>query len=258
MGPMTHRPRPSAAACLLVSALALACNRSAEEQELAPSEAQAPSPSDSAEQPGEPAPTPAPTPSEATGPEPTLDPSEPDPIEPAPIEPAPVAPQTYEQKLEPLIHGATPSADAEKLAWTHYKAKEFPQAQRMFALASLHDRVHWKHPFNLACAAALAEDEAMVRVGLAEAVARDQAAASKKARRDDDLVRYRGAEWFEPLLRGEWPEPAAPDTIDDPKQADDRPTPTPAPSGNAGQPIPPGTAAPLAKARIEQVRDKLK
>jgi hypothetical protein len=221
---------------VLASFLALACDRNAEDSK----------PSDSGE--------PASTPSEAPSPEPI--------VEPQPVEPEPVEPQTYEQKLERLINGEAPSADAEKQAWTHYKAKEFGQAQRMFALASLHDRAHWKHPFNLACASAMAEDEAMVQIGLVEAVARDQAATSKKARSDGDLARYRSAEWFEPILRGEGPKPVAPEKPVDPKTPEESPTPTPTPTPiptpGAGKPLPPGSAAPLAKAKIEQLRDNLK
>lgn len=115
--------------------------------------------------------------------------------------------------------------------------------------------MQWKHPFNLACASALAEDASMVQVALVEAVRRDSLAAGKKIRSDDDLARYRSAEWFEPILRGEDPSQTTPPNPTDPV-APPTPIPTPTPSG-AGQPLPIGVAKPLAKPKIEQLRDQL-
>jgi hypothetical protein len=84
-------------------------------------------------------------------------------------------------------------------------------------------------------------------------VRRDSLAAGKKIRSDDDLARYRSAEWFEPILRGEDPSQTTPPKPTDPVSPL---TPIPTPSG-AGQPLPIGVAKPLAKPKIEQLRDQL-
>ncbi|MFO7563977.1 MAG: hypothetical protein R6X02_15130 [Enhygromyxa sp.] len=157
-----------------------------------------------------------------------------------PNEPAPEPAEGFEAAVAELIADLSPSVEAETeaIAWAHYKAKEYVEAQRFFALASLHDRSDWKHPFNLACAAALAKDEAMVRIGLLEAVARDSSeAAITKARKDKDLAAYRKAPWFEPVLHGINPHRPPP-----PKQV---------------AALPPGVARPLDKARLNRLRSQL-
>lgn len=93
--------------------------------------------------------------------------------------------------------------DPSATAWAHYKAKDYAAALPYFAQASVAEPSAWKHPYNLACAAALAGDTPLVELGLREAVARDRQASASKARRDADLASVRGEPWFEPILRGE-------------------------------------------------------
>lgn len=115
---------------------------------------------------------------------------------------APRQPKTFFEATASFHQNATPTSGASTLAWKHYKAEEFEEAQRHFVLASLFEPTHWKHPFNLACASAMAADEDMTRIALAEAVARDPVRAAAKARKDSDLQEVRELEWFEPTLRG--------------------------------------------------------
>ncbi|MFV8754704.1 FG-GAP repeat domain-containing protein [Nannocystaceae bacterium ST9] len=172
---------------------------------------------------------------------------EPDP--PSEPDPAAATPSSFATATAPLIAGATPSTAAEASAWTHYRAKRYPEAQREFALASLHEPTNWKPPFNLACASALARDEAMTRVGLTEAIARNPEAAGKKARKDGDLEFYRSAAWFAALLQ---PEPNT-------KPEDETElvlTKLPAPDQAA--PLPEGTRRAPSKAQLAALRDSLR
>jgi len=157
--------------------------------------------------------------------------------------------------VAPLIAGHTPSSDAVARAWEHYKAERFVDAQREFALASLHEREVWKHPFNLACASARAEDEAMTRIALAEAHARAPERVAAKARKDADLAAYRDAPWFSAALgdvamRGD----VATREVD---EALDPSTLTSIPPPPDAQPLPSGTATPLSKAELGRVRKAL-
>ncbi len=121
-----------------------------------------------------------------------------------PDEPTPSAtPKTFAEETVALHKNATPTSGASTLAWKHYKAKKYEQAQREFVLASLFEPTQWKHPFNLACASAMAADEDLARIALAEAVARDPVRTAAKARKDPDLQGFRERDWFEPTLRGD-------------------------------------------------------
>ncbi len=143
-----------------------------------------------------------------TEPPPAVEPSEP---APPPVE---EAPQTFAEATEHLHEGRTPTAAASKAAWGHYKAKDHAAAQKEFALASIADEVSWKHPFNFACASAKAGDTAMVKVGLAEAMAREPETVARKARKDGDLASVRDEAWFEEILSGESAEDAPPSPAD--------------------------------------------
>ncbi|MBL4686802.1 MAG: hypothetical protein JKY37_19550 [Nannocystaceae bacterium] len=126
------------------------------------------------------------------------------PVRPEPVMPAVVVPTA--DTLESLAAEEPATEEPSKTAWSHYKAKRYDKAQSNFAQAALSDPA-WKHPFNLACAAALGGEEAHTRLGLVEAVSRDSGAVSGKARRDADLAGMRTKDWFEPVLRGEAYEP---------------------------------------------------
>lgn len=189
------------------------------------------------------APAPAPAPAEP--------PAAPEP-EPAPPDPEPEPPAVYDQLIVKLSEDAAPTAESESEAWTHYEAKRYAEAQRAFALASLHDREAWKHPFNLACASARLRDEAMVRVGLIEAMARDPEATAAKARGDGDLAAYRAAPWFEAVVG---PRAARVPDEDEPQIPDDAAL--AGPKLDRPHPLPPGRHVPLAAARLEQVRPEL-
>lgn len=98
-----------------------------------------------------------------------------------------------------VSHDHYPSATA----WAHYQAGEYLEAVPYFARVSAIQPSEWTHPFNLACAAALAGDEQLAKLGLTEAVARDREATASRARSHVDLVTMRDKPWFEPTLRGE-------------------------------------------------------
>lgn len=189
-----------------------------------------------------PVPTPVATPTPVPTDEPASDPT------PAPT-PAPAAASDFDLAVAALVAGHTPSAEAAERAWVHYRGEEFAAAQREFALASLHDRRGWKHPFNLACASARANDEAMVKVGLVEALARDPKSAAKKAAKDADLEAHRSAPWFAAALAtaaagpSAGPEPAGPFVT--------RPPPP------MTAPIPTGTAKPVAKQQLASIKKRL-
>lgn len=157
-------------------------------------------------------PSPAPLAADASPavPRPEASPASTPPPAPTPSTPPPIDPSSgFAAAVTALLAGAAPSLAADSQAWTDYRAGRFLEAQRGFARVALADLQPWKHPFNLACAAARGEDDAMARVGLREAVRRGGEAAAAKARRDSDLERLRGASWFEPVLRGEDREPAS-------------------------------------------------
>lgn len=161
---------------------------------------------------------------------------------------------SFATAVAPLIAGHEPSADALARAWEHYKAERFADAQREFALASLHEPGAWKHPFNLACASARAGDEAMTRVALSEALARDASKVRAKARKDGDLAPYREAPWFVAALDDETRPNAA--GHDEPRELDPA-TLTSLPPPLGAQPLPPGIATPLAKTELARVRKAL-
>lgn len=191
-------------------------------------------------------PAPAPTPADAS---PAAPPVAPPSITPPPAPPPPSTPTfdpgaAFAAAVAALLAGAEPSIAADSQAWIDYRAGRFLEAQRGFASVALADPKQWKHPFNLACAAARGEQDAMARVGLREAVRRGGDAAANKARRDADLERLRDAPWFEPVLRGEDLEIVATNTPGAPTE------PTAAdPAANAANaadsPVPPGPAAPV-------------
>lgn len=152
------------------------------------------------------------------------EPSESEPASEPTVEPAP-AKRTIESLAASVERAEDPSASG----WAHLKAKDYAAALPYFAQASLAEPTAWKHPYNLACAAALAGDHEAAQLGLAAAVARDREATASKARRDADLASVRDEPWFEPLLRGE-------------------PTPSPTPSAKA---------KPLSKAQLDPILTQL-
>ncbi len=171
---------------------------------------------------------------------------------PAPAPAPPVVPASgFAAEVAGLLAGAGPSLTADSQAWIDYRAGRFLEAQRGFARVALADLQAWKHPFNLACAAARGGDDAMARVGLREAVRRGGARVATKARRDADLERLRDAPWFEPVLRGEDRDAGAPaeprpavDRVADPAPTD-TPLEPPAPVAPVVPPAPPEPAAPV-------------
>lgn len=176
-------------ALLLLSALALACDKpraddiAKEQPAAAPSDGEAKVPSD----------------------EPAVVNDEPKPSdEPKPTEPKPTdEPTPSEPTIESLAASVERADDPSATGWTHLKAKQYAAALPYFAQASLAEPSAWKHPYNLACAAALAGDPAIAQLGLRAAVARDREATASKARRDADLASVREQPWFEATLRGE-------------------------------------------------------
>jgi hypothetical protein len=208
------------------------------------------SPASSVPEPAEAAPTlsPAPVESPAAAPSPSAtEVAEPTPV-PTVLEPA--AASGFELAVADLVAGQTPSAESADRAWVHYRGEEFAAAQREFALASLHDRQGWKHPFNLACASARAKDEAMVQVGLVEALARDPAKVAKKAGTDKDLEAYRSSSWFEAALAT-----AVSKEMAMAERASGPMVSRPPPPG--GLPIPAGTAKALAKRELGVTRERI-
>lgn len=161
-------------------------------------------------------------------------------------------PPIYEQLMTRVTGGATPSAESESEAWTHYKAKDYEQAQIAFALASLHDGEAWKHPFNLACVSARLQDEGMVRVGLNEAMARDPEATATKARADADLSAYRSAPWWEATVGPSPPRGSSDDELEIPTDAE-----LVGPKLAEPHILPAGRHTPLDPERLELVRAKL-
>lgn len=133
-------------------------------------------------------------------------PSEPsEPAEPSESEPASepsVDPAPAKRTIESLAASVERVEDPSASGWAHLKAKDYATALPYFAQASLAEPSAWKHPYNLACAAALAGDHEAAQLGLAAAVARDREATANKARRDADLASVRDQPWFEPILRG--------------------------------------------------------
>ncbi len=196
-----------------------------------------------------PAPSVPPEPPPAS-PEPTrIEPIEP-PTAPSPTV-APVLPaDRFRLAVAKLIEGVTPSATTGKTAWADLEAGRLVEAQRGFAVVALAEPAIWKHPFNLACAAARANDERMTRVGLVEAIRRGGARVVDKARSDGDLATMRSAAWFEPVLRGEDPGETVAPTPDPPAVAPTEPVPaepaTPSTDPPAVAPTVPLPAEPAA------------
>jgi hypothetical protein len=235
---------------LFTIALLPACSRPSADAESSTADASSPSPS---EPQTAPIPAPAATTQAATSSAPAPAPAS----EPSAPTPEPSAPITFEVAVAPLISGHAPSGEAVARAWEHYEGQRFADAQREFALASLHERAAWKHPFNFACASARAADEGMVRVGLTEAVARDARKAASKARRDADLAKYRDAPWFEAALGGSSDAAARKREVAEPDVPLDPATLTSQPAPKDGQPLPSGVATPLAKGELARVRKAL-
>jgi ligand-binding sensor domain-containing protein len=184
----TNEPTKDLALKSLALMLIAACNSQPSEPQ--PGSAQQPEAA-AAPATSDPAPAPAP-PKDAEAPA------------PAPT-PAPAPEPTFAEIVAPIVGDTPPTAEDSKTAWTHYKAKNYVEAQRMFARASLFEPDAWKPALNLACASALAKDEAMTKAALREAVAREPDVVPAKARADEDLAAYREAEWFEPILLGKTP-----------------------------------------------------
>ena len=130
---------------------------------------------------------------EAGGGEPTPEAIPPE-TPPAPSDPS------FAVAIAALTQGETPSESSKQSAWTHYKAAEYAEAQKHFALVAQLEPDNWKHPFNLACAASLAKDEDMTRIALREAFKRDPGTVEGKAASEGDLAVYRSEGWFQELL----------------------------------------------------------
>jgi hypothetical protein len=205
----------------------LACDKPGANEQAKDAEAK-PKPSDEAQ-------PPAGEPSKADPSAPAADASKPAPEQPAADEPEPAKPTTPALTLESLANSVERSDDPSATAWTHYKAKDYAAAIPYFAQATLAERDPWKHPYNLACAAAMAGNDDAARLGLEAAVARDREGVAAKARRDADLAAVRDKPWFEPTLTGAATEGAS----------------QPEPSA------PPSSAAPLSKAQLAQLTAKL-
>lgn len=170
--------------------------------EAAPIVATTPTPTPTAE----PAPAATPTPTPTPTPTATPTPKAPEPTAAiTPVDPA----ARFPLAIAALVGATSPPVVDAKAVWADYEAGRFAEAQRGFAALALAETKPWKHPFNLACAAARAGNEDIARVGLVEAVRRGGEAAVDKARRDADLAAVRKAAWFEPVMNGEDPSPPA-------------------------------------------------
>ncbi len=159
---------------------------------------------------------------------------------PAPVDPT----RRFALAVAGLVGGASPPGADAKAAWAHYEAGRFADAQRGFAALALADPKPWKHPFNLACSAAKAGDNALARAGLVEAIRRGGTPAVDKARRDADLASVRTAAWFEPVMRGEDPSPEPTPSVGPPVVA----TPTTPP---VTPPVSPPVSPPTGGAPVE-------
>lgn len=164
--------------------------------------------------------------------------------------------ETFDELVDRLADGLA-SGDASKDGFAQLKAGAYAKAQPFFALAAQRDRVAWKHPFNLACAAAKNGDDDVARIALVEAIRRGGEKTAVKARTDADLASVRDQPWFEPVLRGEpWrkPTPAAP-AIATPTTpvapAKPEPKPEPVDAGPKKTELPHGETTPIAAAQLE-------
>jgi serine/threonine protein kinase len=124
------------------------------------------------------------------------------PAEPAPTPPAP---RTFADLLparEPSPElAASVAALSHKAGFAALDEDQDEAAFHHFARASANDLVQWKYPYNMACAAARAgnmQDEA--RLSLEAAMLRDPDATREKARREEDFVSLRDADWFQRLI----------------------------------------------------------
>ncbi len=147
----------------------------------------------------------------------------------APIDPA----ARFALAIATLVGAASPPVVDAKAAWADYEAGRFAEAQRGFAAVALAETKPWKHPFNLACAAARGGNAALAQAGLVEAVRRGGKAAVDKARRDADLASVRGEAWFEPVMNGEDPSPPTTPAATPPTTPSVAPSVTPGPSPSA-------------------------
>ncbi|HWB76617.1 MAG TPA: hypothetical protein VG755_16745 [Nannocystaceae bacterium] len=174
------------------------------------------------------------------------------------VEPAPTiadAPreETFDALIDRLADGVS-SGDAAKDGFAQLEAGAYAKAQPFFALAAQRDRVAWKHPFNLACAAAKNGDDDIARVALVEAVRRGGEKTAAKARTDADLASVRDQAWFEPVLRGEpWPKPAAPAIATPVVPANPEPKPAPEDTGPKQTELPHGETTPIAAAQLDTI-----
>ncbi len=166
-------------------------------------------------------------------------------------------------RLAELAIEADSGPELAEKAWGHLQAERYAEAQAGFALLTLEHPEPWKHPFNLACASALAADEDTARVALTEALRRDASAVEKRARQDPDLESIRDAAWFDPLMKsglagtlGELvkPPPAAPGGPAKADESDDEPE-----FVEPDEPKEPtGSSVPLSAAKLAELREALR
>lgn len=97
-------------------------------------------------------------------------------------------------------HVTEPTVEQDnKTAWTHYKAKQWPEAATYFARVAARDP-EWKHAHNLACTSAKAGKLDDARIALVESFKRGGEAARASAKKDSDLASAREQAWFAELL----------------------------------------------------------
>ncbi|HLT40794.1 MAG TPA: hypothetical protein VK034_31170 [Enhygromyxa sp.] len=125
---------------------------------------------------------------------------------PEPEQPPTPTPSEFDGLLVRVSGLADPKAATEptveqdnKTAWTHYKAKQWPEAAQFFARVAARDPA-WKHAHNLACASAKAGRPDDARIALAESLKRGGVDATASAKKDSDLATVRELPWFAELL----------------------------------------------------------
>ncbi len=100
---------------------------------------------------------------------------------------------------DPKNASEAPVEQDNKTAWTHYKAKRWPQAAKFFARVAARS-TEWKHPHNLACALAKAGQPDAAHIALQESLRRGGDTARASAKRDKDLTSLRAQPWFAQLI----------------------------------------------------------
>jgi hypothetical protein len=234
------------AAALVLLAATAACDRGAAD----PSAAAAPAKTEPAPPvaPSDPTPMAKPAGKPITTPAARTEPVVAPVVAPPPAIPPEPEQESFAMLVERLSKGLPPTDDPYAAGFARYRAKAFDEAMPLFALAAQRDLVAWKHPFNLACAAARSGDQTIARLALIEAVRRGGASVVAKARRDADLEAVRSSAWFEPVLRGETGVPARP--------AAGPPPPTPTPTSKLVD-LPRGTTKPIDRAQLDRLVDAL-